>query len=73
MLELLASGLAPAAVIVPEPDAILSLGVLVAREMGYGAIPVTQLALGDQARLPTGVTASIQHGGAVVVTGDTPG
>lgn len=72
MLELLACGMAPAAVIVPQPDAILSLGVLVAREMGYRAIPVTQLMLGDQATLHTGTTASVRKGGAVVVTADTP-
>lgn len=73
MLELLAAGLAPAAVILPEPDAILSLGVLVAREMGYGTIPVTQLALSDQQTLQTGTMARVSSGGTVVVTGDTPG
>ncbi|MEP7344013.1 MAG: DUF126 domain-containing protein [Gemmatimonadaceae bacterium] len=73
MLELLASGHAPAALIVAEPDAILSLGVLVAREMGYRGIPITQLSRDDQATLRTGATAQIQSDGGVVVTADTPG
>ncbi len=55
MLELLSCGCAPAAVIVPEPDAILSLGVIVAREMGLPAIPVVQLGVGDQRALPNGM------------------
>ena len=35
LLELIHRGIAPAAIIMPEPDAILLLGVLVAREMGW--------------------------------------
>ncbi len=37
LLELIHRGIAPAAIIMPEPDAILLLGVLVAREMGWEA------------------------------------
>ena len=40
MLELLAQNLGPAGILLTEPDAILTLGIVVAREMGYGAIPV---------------------------------
>ena len=36
LLELIHRGIAPAAIILHEPDAILLLGVLVAREMGWG-------------------------------------
>jgi uncharacterized protein len=35
LLELIHRGIAPAAIILHEPDAILLLGVLVAREMGW--------------------------------------
>lgn len=40
LLELMARQKAPAGLILTEPDAILTLGVIVAREMGYGSIPV---------------------------------
>lgn len=42
MLELIHCGKAPAALLLGEPDAILALGVVVAREMGYATIPVIQ-------------------------------
>lgn len=35
LLELVHAGLAPAAIVLHEPDAILLLGLIVAREMGY--------------------------------------
>jgi uncharacterized protein len=35
LLELVHAGRAPAAIIMPEPDAILLLGLVVAREMGW--------------------------------------
>jgi predicted aconitase with swiveling domain len=54
MLELLARGIAPAALLLAEPDAILALGVIVGREMGYRAIPVLDLSAADQAKLPQG-------------------
>jgi predicted aconitase with swiveling domain len=37
LLELVHAGLAPAAVILHEPDAILLLGLIVAKEMGWNA------------------------------------
>lgn len=43
LLELFQRKLAPAGIILAEPDFIIVLGVVVAREMGYGEIPVTQL------------------------------
>jgi uncharacterized protein len=39
LLELVHGGLAPAAIVLHEPDAILLLGLIVAREMGY-ATPI---------------------------------
>lgn len=42
MLELLRNGVAPAGVVMGQTDAILVLGVLVARELGYPTIPVLE-------------------------------
>ncbi len=43
LLELFQRKLAPVGIILAEPDFIIVLGVVVAREMGYGDIPVIQL------------------------------
>lgn len=40
LLELLRVGAAPAGLILCERDAILTLGVIVGREMGYASIPI---------------------------------
>ncbi|MCO5057686.1 MAG: DUF126 domain-containing protein [Rhizobiaceae bacterium] len=39
LLELARGGNAPAAIVMPEPDAILLLGLVVAKEMGW-AVPI---------------------------------
>jgi len=52
MLELLRGGHAPAALLLRAVDAILTLGVVVAREMGYGTIPVLALDADHFAALP---------------------
>ena len=54
MLELIARGLAPAALLLGEVDAILTLGIVVAREMGHATLPALELAPADLARLPEG-------------------
>lgn len=64
MLELLARGIAPAALILGEPDAILALGVVVGREMGYPPIPVLALPAAAQASLPDGILR-IARGGVI--------
>ena len=64
MLELLARGIAPAALLLAEPDAILALGVIVGREMGYPPIPVLELSAAAQASLPEGRIA-VAPGGAI--------
>jgi uncharacterized protein len=64
MLELLARGIAPAALLLGEPDAILALGVIVGREMGYQAIPVLAVPAAAQAVLPQGVLR-VAPGGAI--------
>jgi predicted aconitase with swiveling domain len=65
MLELMAKRLAPAALVVAEPDAILGLGVVVAREMNYGSIPVLVLPLDRQAELADGVEVVIHRDGSI--------
>jgi len=52
MLELIARGLAPAAVLLGEADAILALGIVVAGEMGHRTLPALEVAELD--RLPEG-------------------
>ncbi len=64
MLELLARGIAPAALLLGEPDAILALGVVVGREMGYKAIPVLAIRASEQERLPEGILC-IAAGGTI--------
>ena len=43
MLELLRNGIAPAGIVVGQPDAILVLGILVARELGYPTVPLLRV------------------------------
>ena len=65
MLELLRARLAPAALVLGETDAILALGVVVGREMGYPAIPILELALAEQEKLPQDALARIRAGGVI--------
>ncbi len=67
MLELLRQRHAPAAVVLGRVDAILTLGVIVAREMGYPAIPVITLAAEDLARLPRKGWATVSEDGEIDV------
>ncbi len=66
MLELIARGLGPAAVILGKPDAILILGIVVAREMGYrDPPPVLLLPLEAQAALASGLACRIGPEGTI--------
>ena len=65
MAELMMDGNAPAALILPEPDAILALGVMVAAEMGWGSIPVLLLPRDQQAALATGMRVAIDERGRI--------
>ena len=65
MLELLRNGRAPAALLMAEPEAILALGIIVGREMGYRTIPVLAMPVEDQARLPEG-RLRVRAGGVIV-------
>lgn len=51
LLELVHAGRAPAAILIHEPDAILLLGLVVAREMGWTTPPAWQLSGAEQKRL----------------------
>lgn len=51
LLELVHAGRAPAALLMDAPDAILLLGLIVAREMGWTAPPAFRLAAAQQAAL----------------------
>jgi predicted aconitase with swiveling domain len=54
LLELLHSGNAPAAVVLGRLDAIIGLGILVAREMGWATIPLAVMAPSDQEKIADG-------------------
>ncbi|MGA2344032.1 MAG: DUF126 domain-containing protein [Steroidobacteraceae bacterium] len=68
LLELAYRGLAPAAVIVGAPDAILALGSLVAAEMQWEAPGIYRLPLEDQERIPEEALLTIDAEGTVVCT-----
>ena len=65
MLELMRGKNAPAALVLAEVDAILALGVVVARELGYGSIPVLRLPVDEHAKLTTGRAITIAMDGAI--------
>jgi predicted aconitase with swiveling domain len=67
MLELLREGRAPAGLLLAEVDAILLLGVAVARELGYRPIPALRLAPAALAALPDGAEARIENDRLVVL------
>lgn len=62
LAELIRNGQAPAALLLQEVDAILIVGVLVAREMGWPAPTVARIALDD---LPLKGEVSITANGAI--------
>jgi predicted aconitase with swiveling domain len=59
LLELLHAGNAPAAIVLGRADAIVALGVLVAREMGWATIPVAVMPPAEQAKIADGETIRI--------------
>lgn len=68
MLELVHAGRAPTALLMPEPDAILLLGIIVAREMGWAVPPAYRLRA-DEQRALHGQTVSIADDGVITVAG----
>jgi predicted aconitase with swiveling domain len=67
MLELMSIRRAPAALVLAEPDAILGLGVVVAKEMNYGSIPVVVLTLDQHENLQSGQQARIGEDGRIEI------
>ena len=59
LLELLQGGHAPAAIVLGRMDAIVGLGILVAREMGWATIPLAVMAPSDQAKIADGSDFSV--------------
>lgn len=53
LLELIRLGIAPAALLLDQPDAILLIGCVVGREMGWRPPPAFRLAAEAQAKLPS--------------------
>lgn len=64
LLELIRLGIAPAALLLHEPDAILLIGCVVGREMGWRVPPAYRLDASLQAQLPAG-EISIAPDGAI--------
>jgi uncharacterized protein len=67
LLELIYRGLAPAAIILDSPDAILALGAIVGREMGWKSPPILRLPAAAQQRIPDGARVSITRDGRLTV------
>ena len=58
LLQLLASGHGPSGIILGEADLILTLGAVIAREMGYAQVPVIDWPSRDFGQLPACVQIS---------------
>ncbi|CAN7172779.1 DUF126 domain-containing protein [Mesorhizobium amorphae] len=66
LLELVHNGHAPAALVLHEPDAILLLGLIVAREMGWETPMALRLGR-DQFEAYRGSTVTVADNGALAV------
>jgi uncharacterized protein len=71
MLELLYAGRAPAALVLDKVDAIVGLGILVAAEMGWPAIPLLVLPREQQGILLDGAIVAIRADGTIVADAGT--
>ncbi|MBL8268880.1 aconitase X swivel domain-containing protein [Steroidobacter sp.] len=65
LLELVYRGLAPSAIVLSEPDAILSLGALVAREMNWATPGIFRLPVALQLAIPQDRPLSIEPNGQI--------
>jgi uncharacterized protein len=68
LMELVHNGRAPAALVLDEPDAILLLGLIVAREMGWPTPPALRLAQEEHARF-AGLDVEISPEGVIAARG----
>ena len=67
LLELIYRGLAPAAIILDSPDAILALGTIVGREMGWKSPPILRLPAAEQGVISDGTLVSITRNGLLTI------
>jgi uncharacterized protein len=67
LLELIYRALAPSAIILDSPDAILALGTIVGREMGWVSPPILRLPANQHRRISDGALVSITKGGHLTV------
>jgi predicted aconitase with swiveling domain len=67
LMELVHNGHAPAAIVLDEPDAILLLGLIVAREMGWPAPPALRLPRTEHARF-SGRNVTISSDGVILAS-----
>ncbi|MFM8679792.1 MAG: aconitase X swivel domain-containing protein [Alphaproteobacteria bacterium] len=65
LLELVAAGTAPAAIVLGEVDAILGIGILVGRELGHRGPPLLRLDASRQAEFATGDLVAVAEDGAI--------
>ena len=70
VLELVREGVAPAAILMGSADAILALGAVVARELGYASVPVLEVGNDRLAGWPNGTELSVRDGEVRVVGQD---
>lgn len=68
MLELLREGTAPAAILMGKADAILALGSVVGRELGYAPIPILEVPRNEIARFPDQAHVRIEAQGRITLT-----
>ncbi|WP_300575400.1 DUF126 domain-containing protein [Phenylobacterium sp.] len=66
LLELVYRGAAPAAIVLNQPDAILAIGLLAAREMGWRPPPLFRLPAADQALIRDNQRLKISPSGKVI-------
>lgn len=67
LLELVYRALAPAAIILDSPDAILALGAIVGREMGWKSPPIFRLPISQQTLISDGSLVSVTRDGQLTV------
>lgn len=60
LLELLHAGSAPSAIVLGRADAIVALGILVAREMGWATIPLAVMPPNEQALIADGAMLRVE-------------
>lgn len=68
LLELIRCGTAPAAILLGQVDAILPLGVVVARELGYPIVPILELPFDQLAGFEQGSVLRVGADGSICPT-----